>query len=180
MLQDDHVRLRPWAVADVAALVPAVQDPDVVRHTLVPSPYSDEQARAFLELATGDWRDGRGAHFAVTSRAGGGLLGGISVHGVDGDPAVGQLGYWVARESRGRGVARRALALVSSWAADHYGHARQQLYIDADNAASRRVAEAARYEREGLLRSWRARRDGRCDAYVYARLPGDGTVVGSR
>lgn len=158
------------------ALTVAVQDPDVVRHTLVPSPYTDADAREFLDLAARAWSAGQGAHFAIVPTDAVALLGGVSVHAVERDPAVGQFGYWVAREVRGCGTGRRALARVSAWAERQWGFARLQLYVDVDNPASQRVAEAAGFTKEGLLRSWRARRDGRSDVYAYARLPGAGPL----
>lgn len=48
-LGDELVELRPWLDRDVPAIVAACNDPETARWTTVPSPYSEEDARAWLE-----------------------------------------------------------------------------------------------------------------------------------
>jgi RimJ/RimL family protein N-acetyltransferase len=55
-----------------------------------------------------------------------------------------EVGYWLEREARGRGVATRALRLVVDWACRELG-VRLLLQADVRNAASRRVAEKAQF-----------------------------------
>ena len=97
-LEDDVVRLRPFEDADVRAIAVACQDPEIPRWTAVPSPYTEADARAWLESDEEE-------SFAVVDRASDELLGSIGVRHLDG--GIGEVGYWVKREARGRG-ARRA------------------------------------------------------------------------
>ena len=73
---------------------------------------------------------------------------------------------------RGRGVATRALRLLSDWALspDGLGLARVQLTTDVDNPASQRVAERAGFEREGVLRAYVEHQGARRDMVVWSRL----------
>src|SRR5207244_871751 len=48
-LRVDELVLRPPCEADVRALVAACQDPEIVRFTRVPSPYTEEHARQYLD-----------------------------------------------------------------------------------------------------------------------------------
>jgi RimJ/RimL family protein N-acetyltransferase len=106
-LEDDVVRLRPFEDGDVPAIAAACQDPEIPRWTTVPSPYTEADARAWLESDEEE-------SFAVVDRASGELLGSIGVRYLD--DGSGEVGYWVKREARGRGVATRALGLVARWA----------------------------------------------------------------
>lgn len=79
----------------------------------------------------------------------------------------------MAPDVRGRGIAGRALELVTRWAFEDLGVARAQLITDLDNGASQRVAEKCGFRREGVLRAWEPIGDGRPDVVMFARLPGD-------
>ena len=87
------------------------------------------------------------------------------------DPAIGELGYMVGPRARRRRVATRAVEILTRWAFEDLGIARMEIFVDPRNAPSVRVAEAAGYTREGLLRSYRpSRNGGRLDLAIYARL----------
>jgi RimJ/RimL family protein N-acetyltransferase len=142
-LEDDVVRLRPFEDADVPAIAAACQDPEIPRWTAVPSPYT----------------------------ASGELLGSIGVRYLDG--GIGEVGYWVKREARGRGVATRALGLVARWALVDKGLGRFQLRADIENEPSQRVAEKAGFVREGVLRSSLVHKGERRDVIMYSLVPED-------
>jgi ribosomal-protein-alanine N-acetyltransferase len=48
---------------------------------------------------------------------------------------------------------------------------RLELYVEPWNEASWRAAEAAGYQREGLLRAWQRVGDARKDMFIYSVLP---------
>ena len=95
----------------------------------MPSPYTESDALAWLESDEEE-------SFAVVDRASGELLGSIGVRYFDG--GIGEVGYWVKREARGRRVATRALALVARWALVDKGLGRFQLRADVANEGSQR------------------------------------------
>jgi RimJ/RimL family protein N-acetyltransferase len=163
-LGDSEIVLRPPVEEDIPAIVEACQDPEVARWTRVPSPYTEEDARAFLARTTE-------GGFAVVDGRTGEFLGMIGVHDI-GD-SVGQIGYWTKREARGRGVATRALTLVSGWAFGTLQLARLQLITEPGNLASQRVAEKAGFQQEGLLRAFAELKGRRPDFYMYSLLPAD-------
>ena len=84
-----------------------------------------------------------------------------------------EIGYWVAPAERGRGVAGRALALLSAWAVTDGGFARLDLQAALANAASIRVAERCGFVREGTLRDAWYRGPARTDMVLFSLLPGD-------
>ena len=66
-------------------------------------------------------------------------LGNIALGYRDG---VGDVSYWLATDARGRGVATRALTILSDWAAPTFGLTEIRLWTHVDNHASRKVIEA--------------------------------------
>jgi RimJ/RimL family protein N-acetyltransferase len=118
------------------------------------------------------WKEGTHASFAVTDAPTGEVLGSIGIHWLDLDNGVAEIGYWVRGEARGRGIATRATRLASRWALTECGIRRLQLRADQRNVASQRVAEAAGFRREGVLRSVRfnTRQGRRVDFVMYSLL----------
>jgi RimJ/RimL family protein N-acetyltransferase len=170
-LTGPRVRLRPWRPDDADAVFSACQDEEIQRWTEVPVPYRREHAEAFVrEVAANSWAAG-GGQFAVESTDDGALVGAMTLFPPrDG---VGTAGYWTIAEHRGRGLTGEALRLLSAWALDDLGLRRMQLLVDAANTGSCRVAEAAGYRREGVLRQRSVHRGRPVDDAVYSLLATD-------
>jgi RimJ/RimL family protein N-acetyltransferase len=83
------------------------------------------------------------------------------------------VGYWVKDGARRRGVATRALELVSRWAIHELGVERLWLTTAPENAASQRVAVKAGFSREALLRAHVRFGNGRRDSVLYSLLATD-------
>ena len=172
-LGDDAVRLRPWDPADAPALAAAVQDPDIPRWTVIPSPYSERDAREFLARADLTRRGGRELNLAVVAPGNGALLGGCGLAHFEPEHAKCEVGYWIAADARRRGVGTAAVRLLSRWALEQLRIERVELMANPANEPSQRLALAAGFTREGLLRSYRVRKGRREDLVVFSLLPSD-------
>ena len=157
-LRDAGLVLRPKRLADAAAITAACQDPEIPRWTFVPSPYSLEDARSFLRISAEEEAAGKSVNLLAVDAADERLLGSFSVMELDREPGYGEIGYWVAAEARGRGIATRALRMLADWARAELGLTRIAVIPHKDNVASRRVAEKAGFTDTGELA--RAQRSG--------------------
>jgi RimJ/RimL family protein N-acetyltransferase len=170
-LRDDDLVLREWSLEDVSAIVEACRDPEIPRWIpFVPVPYLDRDAVEYVEacLVAGDDRHA----FAIAAADDDRLLGSIDLR--VSPMLTGHIGYWVAREARGRGVCTHALRVLSRWALHELGLGRLELVTDPDNIASQRVAEKAGFQREAVLRAHLLYRDGRRrDSVMFSLLPGE-------
>jgi RimJ/RimL family protein N-acetyltransferase len=173
-LSDGSVTLKPWHEAFAAALAERINDQAVAEFMdTVPQPYSLADAHDFIERSREGWLTGETTSFAIFAEGIEGAIGGIGVHWQDREHGVSEIGYWVAAEARGRGVATAATRLAARWAFDEAPDLqRLQLRADKQNAASNRVAEKAGFEREGVLRSSRynARLERRVDFVMWSLL----------
>jgi RimJ/RimL family protein N-acetyltransferase len=149
-LRDGDLVIRPKRPTDAEAITAACQDPEIPRWTFVPSPYSLADAQAFLAKSAEEEAEGRSANFLAVD-ADGSLLGSFSVMELDREPGFGEIGYWVAAEARGRGIATRGVRLLADWARDELGLTRIEILPHKDNVASRRVAEKAGFTDTGEL-----------------------------
>ena len=168
-LADGELRLRPYGPGDLDALVRELRDPEIPRWTNVPPDYGREDGLAFLAHVEPERVAGR----SLTLALGEPLQGAVGLTGVDWPDRRAELGYWIAASRRGRGLAGRAVRLLSTWALSQAGFERLDLYANPANAPSQRVAEKAGFTREGLLRQLRYRQGGREDLYVFSRLATD-------
>src|SRR3569832_513759 len=92
------------------------------------------------------WMDGRtngGPMLAYAMRVDGVLAGGSELRWLDEPEGALYLSYWSYPRFRGRGLVGRAVALMLKVAATLSGARQSEAHVDADNIASRRVAEGA-------------------------------------
>ena len=171
-LSDEEVLLRPWSLADVPAVTAACRDPEIPRWTAVPHGYTDRDATEFIATREEDRAAGVGISFAVVD-SDGELLGSIGLMNFDWPERKAEIGYWVAKEARRRGVGTRALVLLSRWAIEQLGLERIELTASPRNAASLALARRAGFTREGTLRRFRYRHGEREDLVMYSLLPED-------
>jgi RimJ/RimL family protein N-acetyltransferase len=173
-LSDGVVTLRPWAAEDVDALVDALDsDREISKWLeLIPQPYREPEAKAWISASGAMWRDGTASPFAVLAEDE--VVAGCGVNWIDREQAVGDIGYWARREVRGRGYVTRAVLVTARWAFA-CGCERLQLRADAENDESLRVAERAGFTREGVQRSARynPRLGRRMNFVVFSLLPGE-------
>lgn len=168
---DGTIRLEPLEEAHLDGLAELGRDPEVQRYTYVPSPWVEGFERTWLGRY--DQADGSRAGFAVVDEAEGSFLGMAALVTLDLDGRQAEAGYIVSPQARGRGVASRALTLLTDWALGELGLERVELRITDGNEASMRVAEKCGYVREGVLRSVHFKQGERSDVAVYSRLADD-------
>ena len=135
---------RPPQLNDADALVAACQDPEIPRWTNVPSPYTHEHAATYINR-----EDPRIRNFLGFED--GALVGSFSLLEIDLDAHYAEVGYWVAKEARGRGVATRAVAHLRNVALE-LGITRLELLAHKDNAGSRGVARKSGFHDTGEMR----------------------------
>jgi RimJ/RimL family protein N-acetyltransferase len=171
-LQDDLIRLEPLGLAHLTEMLALADDPDVVRFTRVPAGADETFARGWIRRYQGGWQDGSRAGFAIRGRDAG-FLGFAGFVELDLEHGEGEIGYMVTPSARGRGIAPRALELLTRWGFDELGLIRLELRIDVENPASERVAERTGYLRDGVLRNVHFKEGLRCDLAVWSRLRQD-------
>jgi RimJ/RimL family protein N-acetyltransferase len=166
------IRLEPFGEGHLAELEEMLGDPELLRFTRVPEPVPDGFARLWLDRYEEGRADGSREAFAILDQSG--TLAGLALAPrIEREERTAELGYVVAREARGRGVATEALRRLTEWAFTELGMLRLELLISVDNAASKKVAERSGYVREGVLRSTYVKPGVREDTEIWSRLPTD-------
>jgi ribosomal-protein-alanine N-acetyltransferase len=167
------VRLAPFTPAHLSAFAAMLDDPDVQRFTRVPAP----PPPGFPERWLGDCEEGRRTGtrevFAVLDAQDTGFLGIAVAPRIDAVARTAELGYVIAPDARGRGVATASLRQLTDWAFAELDPMRLELLISVDNGASKAVAARCGYTYEGTLRSMPVKQDVWADTEIWSRLPSD-------
>ena len=169
-LSDGVIRLEKLSDAHLPGLASLLADPDVLENTRVPEPPPDGFEHDWLQAYKDGEADGTRDGFAIEDAETGEFLGIAGLVAIEAKESQAEIGYIVVREARGRGIATRALRLVTAYALDELGFARVHLMIGSGNTPSMRVAERCGYQREGVLRSLYVKPGRRADMVVYSRV----------
>jgi RimJ/RimL family protein N-acetyltransferase len=166
----DIVLRLPQAV-DVDAVMPAFADAETREAGNLPD-FTREQMLQFLPQLPMLVASGRMLPLIAADAGTGDVLGGGTLHHLDAERGIIEIGYWLLPEARGRGVATRIARLLAEHSFS-LGVQRVEAYVNVGNGLSDRVLERARFTREGVVRSLPRPDGSRVDKTLYSLLPGE-------
>lgn len=165
----ERLVLEPVEVRHSAAIHAAVVAS--IDHLLPWMPWAlgvtEDRIAAFNREAETAWREGRSYGLAMVRS--GPVVGIVTLlisHG-----GVGEVGYWVAVDHAGQGLATEAARALLRFAFEDLRLYRVELRAGADNLRSLRVAEKLGFTREGLLRNGLDGSEGPFDTYMFGITP---------
>ena len=88
------------------------------------------------------------------------LAGVISLHSLDFANHRAEIGYWMVKEARNKGICTAAVELITEYGLITMGFRRIDALVDDRNEASKRLLLKAGYEFEGILKKYVTRPDG--------------------
>lgn len=153
-LESERLVLRPWELSDTPALHALVV---ANREHLVPwMSWAREELTldGYLEFAQGRraaFDRGEDFGYVLCDLDQGTPVGAAGLHTRCGAGGL-EVGYWIAEDRCGQGLATEAAAVLTRVAFDHGRVQRVELRAEEGNVASLRVAEKLGFLREGTLR----------------------------
>ncbi|MFA7249548.1 MAG: GNAT family N-acetyltransferase [Dehalococcoidia bacterium] len=171
------VVLRGWALGDATSLARHANNRNIWRnfHDGFPSPYTEEDAREWVESQVGIDPP---QNFAID--VDGEAAGGIGFELAEADNiyrGTAGIGYWLGEAFWGRGIMSEAVAAVTTYAWQTFPFERLEAWPFERNSASRRVLEKAGYVLEGRAHN-RVRKEGElmADLLYAAYRPSSATL----
>jgi len=143
--------LRAFAPADAAEVQRLAGDFAVAAHTLLPHPYGDGIAAAWIAGRRAAYERGAEASFAIERIFDGALVGAIGL-AFEPQRATARVGCWLGRPYWGRGYASEAAAAVVAHGFETLGLERIWAPRFRGNAAAARVLEKVGLAHEGSRR----------------------------
>ncbi len=160
--------LRQFTDDDVHLAVAFGVDPYIPLIGTLPARPTAQEALDWVRRQQDRRAEGRGLPFVIADAETDDAIGAISLWLESLRAGRAMVGYAVAPAHRGRGIAAKALRALTTFAWTIPALHRIELYIEPWNSGSIRVAEAAGYQREGLLRSHQEIGGTRRDMLLYA------------
>ncbi|MEW5795874.1 MAG: GNAT family protein [Candidatus Zixiibacteriota bacterium] len=168
-----QINLRRIRRADAPSLVKHINDITVARNTFIPHPYGLKDAHAFIRTNHLNWRKGERYGFGIEDPATGEIIGGIGLEMISRKHRCFELGYWLSRKYRGRGMATEAVRLAVGFGFKELKLVRIQAHVFTGNDVSVRVLEKCGFTFEGTARK-RIKHRGRWrDLMMYSILRGE-------
>ena len=144
--------LREWDLSDAPAVAEYANNPKIASQLRdgFPHPYSIRDANNFIQSAI--MKDTSARLFAIDLN--GEAIGSIgAIFKEDIYRLNVEIGYWLAEQHWGKGIATTAIRLITTWIFDNNSDI-ERVYAEpfADNAGSRRVLEKAGYVHEATFK----------------------------
>ena len=157
------VTLRPSEEKDIDSIFNACQDPLIPAFTTVPAAYTIDHAIDFVRSDPFSFAERR--EFRVVVDYGNGddvkFAGVISLHTINIKNHTAEIGYWLEKSMRGKGIGTIAAKMITDYGFKTLGFRRIDGLADVDNMASQKLLTSAGYQKEGILRNKVTRDDGR-------------------
>jgi RimJ/RimL family protein N-acetyltransferase len=170
-LETERLILRRFADDDLASFLAYLNDPLVARYQTWDS-YTAEQARDVIEKQKGlePGLPGKWFTFALELKENKKLVGHIALSLKEQDQQQAEIGFTLAREFHGKGLAREATVCVLDYVFDVLGLHRVIAIADCENESSVNLLDRLGMRREGhfIQNIWFKGRWG--DEYLYAIL----------
>lgn len=172
-MEASRITLREFELSDADDVLLWAGDDRVTSSGNMNSLASKEEALSFIEqkcIPHPWWRsvcvDGRSVGF-VAARPGSGD-----------DRCRADIGYAIAVEHWGQGIATRAVEMAAPQIFKEFdGIVRLQAFADVENTASHRVLEKAGFTKEGVLRKYFHLKGNILDVVVFSFLSTDATSI---
>ena len=158
--------IRSFEDHDAAAMAEYVSNPNVTRMLAArfPSPYTERHAKAWIDLCH---LEAEPVNFAIAYKNE--LIGGIGLTVQRGARRrAAEVGFWLAEEYWGKGIATEALQAFTDYAFSQFDLIRLFAYVFEGNVASTRVLEKVGFTFEGTMESSIVKNDRVYAELVYA------------
>jgi RimJ/RimL family protein N-acetyltransferase len=156
--------LRQFLESDVQAITDACQDPEIPDFTRVPSPYDKQMALDFVRSCFFNHLDHLAFTYAIdyygSDSTTPSFAGAVGLHSLQQSDHMAELGYWMEKSHRGKGIATLAVRTLVDYSINVMGFRRIEALTHLPNAASQKVLEKAGFTRDAILQNRATRPDG--------------------
>ena len=154
LLKNDIVALRALEPTDLDILYGWENDTALWTVSDTVAPYSRKALWQYLEQNTGDIYAQRQLRLMITLAGDGTAVGTIDFLNFDPLNNRAELGLFIAKEYRDKGLGRQALELLTAYAREHLGLRQLYVFIAVDNTVCLNLFDAFGYQRVGILKAW--------------------------
>jgi RimJ/RimL family protein N-acetyltransferase len=168
-LVTQHLTMRAFDRGDAEALLEACQDPEIVKWTGTPQPFSLGDATQLIEQRyPQSWSSDEAYTFGAFRRDDGNLVSSVTL--IRERFSVFEIAYWTTPAQRGKRLTVEGVRRAVDWAFDELDAERVEWQGIVGNDASWAVARSLGFQPEGVLRGRVAQRGTRRDTRIAGLL----------
>ena len=174
ILKRNQITLRKLRRSDAPDLQKAINHRDISRWTiLIPYPYTMADAREFIANCLKHYRKKDAFPFAIVSNETGKLVGVTKLDSIHVRDRRAELGYWLSKDYRGRGLTTEAVNLTCKFAFKSLKLHKVFALTFVLNTASQKVLKKNGFTLEGKLRKAQYKNRRWHDMLYWGLLDGD-------
>jgi RimJ/RimL family protein N-acetyltransferase len=172
VIETRRLILRTAQTADIDSIRHYARDPEIARWTLLPRPYRRADAINFINLSKRSTRKKKPREIllAIEYKATDGTIGAIGLHQINYLHRNAEIGCWLGRPFRGRGLMQEAMQALLKHAFTTLKLKRVSAQVFVGNVASMRMVRRCGFTREGCLRANLLQRNRWRTSYIYSIL----------
>lgn len=167
-LKGKSIILRPLKKPDVPSIFTYTKSADIPRYTFVPSPNTVENIETFISKSRKFARHGSTYIFGIVPYDASEVVGTLGIHDVSAIHKKAEIGYWLAKKFRGRGIMPEAIGLALKFCFKELKLQRVQAPTLPENVISQKLLKSCGFKYEGRHRNYYRHRQRIKDAYMYA------------
>ena len=162
--------LRPYRKSDAKSLAKNINDRTISKNmSRVPYPYTLKMAKKFIKGSIIGYRKRKPTRINLAIDIGGEVAGGIVIGKIELGHKAG-IGFWLAKQFRGRGIMARTIKEVLKLGFNKFKLKRIEAKVFLFNKKSAQVLKIAGFKYEGLLRKDVKKGKQYLDTYLYAKV----------
>jgi diamine N-acetyltransferase len=168
-LKGENIQLRALEPEDLDLLFRWENEEEIAKASTARLPYSRDWLKRYLDHSQEDvWKVGQ---LRLMIENGAGPIGTVELFDLDAINARGGIGIMIAETNeRGKGYAREALELFTSYCFETLGLGQLYCQILESNNRSHELFSGVGFERTGIMRNWVRNGRGFEDAWFYQLL----------
>jgi ribosomal-protein-alanine N-acetyltransferase len=167
----ERIILRPLKISDAKDIYTNIQDRKIAENTLrIPWPYRLKDAINFIKNSQKSLKKRKGFIFGIELKEKKEVVGVISLENIDFEHRHAEVGYWLGKKYRGKGIMTEAGKLVLNFAFEKLKLHRVDAGVFSDNLISQKVLKKLGFKKEGVRRHWRLKFGRWKDDVMYSIL----------
>ena len=152
---DKSLLIRSWEGDDASELFELVEkNREILKKWLhwIPEVKTEKDSKKFIVDSKKDYEKLEAFEMGLWEN--GKLIGCLGIHGVDKQNRKASLGYWLSKDSQGKGIMTKSLRRLVRFGFEELDLNRIDLLAGAGNAKSRAIAKRLGFSEEGILRDY--------------------------
>jgi len=151
-LKSKRIRLRHVKLSDAESIAKYAKNHAISRYTFIPRPYLEIDARAFIKICHGQYRQKKYYNFGIELLETGQVIGMMGIVNHYKNHRNAEIGYWLGKPFWGKGLAGEALELILKYCFKAMKLHRVYAHVMHPNISSSKLLLKHNFKPEGIAR----------------------------